>query len=87
MSFFNQKDIAILVAINERGVFIIDHVNGVREKKTIFFAFTKSWNNNNIHALDSAVGIKIRRAIMGIREIQFNGRPRLSTLCIYSGTD
>lgn len=29
MSFFNQKDITVLIAINERGVFVIDHVNGV----------------------------------------------------------
>lgn len=29
MSLFNQQDEPVLVAINERGVFIIDHLNGV----------------------------------------------------------
>lgn len=29
MSLFNQQDEPIVVAINERGVFIIDHINGV----------------------------------------------------------
>lgn len=29
MSLFNQQDEPVLVAINERGVFIIDHINGV----------------------------------------------------------
>lgn len=29
LSFLNQKDMCILVAINERGVFVIDHINGV----------------------------------------------------------
>lgn len=29
MSLFNQKDVAVLVAINERGIFIIDQINSV----------------------------------------------------------
>lgn len=29
MSLFNQQDEPVLVAINERGVFIIDNMNGV----------------------------------------------------------
>lgn len=29
MSLFNQQDVDVLVAINERGVFIIDNLNGV----------------------------------------------------------
>lgn len=41
MSFFNQKDIAILVAINERGVFVIDHVNGVRQQASVY-----PWNRS-----------------------------------------
>lgn len=31
MSLVNHKDISVLIAINERGVFIIDHHESVRE--------------------------------------------------------
>lgn len=44
MSLFNQQDVPILVAINERGVFIIDNVNGVSvvNSKTNQLAFVLS---------------------------------------------
>lgn len=36
MSLFQQKDVSVLVAINERGVFIIDNLNSVSECLTLF---------------------------------------------------
>lgn len=36
MSLVNHKDVSILVAINEKGVFIIDHYESVRFFCTLF---------------------------------------------------
>lgn len=35
--------------------------------------------------LDTTSGFEIRRTIVGIRKVQFDGRSRLSTMHIYSG--
>lgn len=92
MSLFNQKDVAALVAINERGIFIIDPINSVSfiacqsnygrtfdVKHFVFFSILP------ILFLDLATRSQIRRIIMGLREAECIGWRRLFTLYFYSG--
>lgn len=50
MSLFQQKDIPVLIAINEKGIYVIDHVESVSFQDDLsFFSFssqthrTQSW--------------------------------------------
>lgn len=50
MSLFQQKDIPVLIAINEKGIYVIDHVESVSSIRKVekFLSTSLNANRNDV---------------------------------------
>lgn len=63
MSLVHHKDIPVLIAVNEKGVFVIDHVENVSNGD-----LGELFGHNLINPLllaDAAARFKVRRTVLG----------------------
>lgn len=61
-----QKDLPVLIAVNERGVFVIDQIECVSDDIIVELSYTLSATL----LLDPAAGAQVRRAVVGLRETE-----------------
>lgn len=73
MSLMQQKDLPVLIAVNERGIYVIDQIECV----SISSKVSIQYRTNTLFPSDPAAGPQVRRAVVGLRQAEQRQRSRV----------